>query len=238
MSVRPSSPKSAERSQRSTEVRGAGRDLGGFISGDGARLLGNYFSAKIMTETFHSTTILAVSWRGSVAFAGDGQVTLGSMVVKHHATKVRRLSEGKVLAGFAGSAADGFTLIERFEGKLSAHGNNLSRAAVELAKEWRSDRYLRRLEAMLIVCDRSALYLLSGSGDVIIPDDGVVAIGSGAPFALGAARALMLNGRSDLSAREIAETGLKIAAQCCPYTNSQITVEELADVSHTFANNR
>lgn len=182
----------------------------------------------------HATTIVALSFKGTAAFAGDGQVTLGSTIVKHGASKIRRMRDGAVLAGFAGSAADAFSLFDRFEGKLNEFGGNLTRAAVELAKDWRSDRYLRRLEAMMVVCDRTAMLLLSGSGDIIAPDDGVLAIGSGGPFALGAARALMRHGKEGLTAREIAEMALRIAAQSCPFTNDNILVEELPEVRHSF----
>ena len=176
----------------------------------------------------HATTILSVRRGGTVVVAGDGQVTLGNTVVKGGARKLRRLGEGgaNAIAGFAGSAADGIALFERLDGKLREHRGNLRRAAVELAKEWRTDRALRRLEAMIIVADTEGTYLISGSGDVIEPDDGVVAIGSGGPFALAAARALIAH--TELSARAIAETALGIAADICIYTNRSISVEELA----------
>ena len=164
-------------------------------------------------STIHATTILAVQHRKSVVFAGDGQVTVGNTVFKHGAQKIRRLQEGQVLAGFAGSAADGFTLYERFEEKLAEHSGKLARACVELAKDWRSDKFLRRLEAMLVVGDTDSLFVLSGSGDVIQPDDGVAAIGSGGSFALAAARALVRNTGEQLSARDIAEQSLQIAAE-------------------------
>jgi ATP-dependent HslUV protease subunit HslV len=176
----------------------------------------------------HATTILSVRRGGTVVVAGDGQVTLGNTVVKGGARKLRRLGEGgaNAIAGFAGSAADGIALFERLDGKLREHRGNLRRAAVELAKEWRTDRALRRLEAMIIVADAEGTYLISGSGDVIEPDDGVVAIGSGGPFALAAARALVAH--TELPARAIAETALGIAADICIYTNRSISVEELA----------
>jgi ATP-dependent HslUV protease, peptidase subunit HslV len=176
----------------------------------------------------HSTTILSVRRAGQVIVAGDGQVTLGNTVVKGGARKVRRLGEGgaNAIAGFAGSAADGIALFERLDGKLREHRGNLRRAAVELAKEWRTDRALRRLEAMIVVADTESTYLLSGSGDVIEPDDGVVAIGSGGPFALSAARALLAH--SELPARAIAEAAMNIAADICIYTNRNVTIEELA----------
>jgi ATP-dependent HslUV protease, peptidase subunit HslV len=175
--------------------------------------------------TFHATTILAVRRDGKLALGGDGQVTLGDTVMKGTAQKVRRLAEGKVLAGFAGSVADAFTLFEKFEEKMERWPGNLSRAAVELAKEWRSDRYLRRLEALLAVADRESMYLLSGTGDVIQPDDEVIAIGSGGSYALAAARALQQH--SSLSAAEIVRRGLEIAGDICIYTNQNITVLEL-----------
>lgn len=175
----------------------------------------------------HSTTILAVNYQGSVVFAGDGQVTVNNTIMKHTAKKIRRVQNDNILAGFAGSAADSFTLFERFEMKLKEHSGQLGRAAVELAKDWRTDRYLRRLEAMMIVGDKSALYLLSGVGDVIQPDDGVLAIGSGGNFALSAARALIRQVAPDLTARAIAATSMQIAAEICPFTNSNIIIEEL-----------
>lgn len=172
-----------------------------------------------------STTVLSVRTRGSVVLAGDGQVTMGEGVMKHHARKIRRLYNEKVLAGFAGSTADAFSLFGRFETKLEQFHGNLSRSAVELAKDWRTDRSLRHLEAMLIVSDPSDTFLLSGQGDVIEPDDGVCAIGSGGPYALAAARALLNN--TQLSAREIATQALGIAADICIYTNRELTIEEL-----------
>jgi ATP-dependent HslUV protease subunit HslV len=172
-----------------------------------------------------STTILAVRHRGAVVMAGDGQVTLGQSVMKHSARKVRRLHGNRILAGFAGASADAFTLFDKFEGKLEQHNGNLTRAAVELAKDWRTDRVLRRLEALLLAASRDALLIISGSGDIIEPDDPVTAIGSGGPYALAAARALMAH--SELSPRAIAEEALKIAASICIYTNDQITIEAL-----------
>ena len=175
---------------------------------------------------FHATTIVAVNHQGKIAMAGDGQVTFGgNTVMKHKAKKVRKLYKGKVLAGFAGSVADAFTLFEKFEAKLDQYRNNLTRAAVELAKEWRTDRVLRRLEALLIVADKENIYTLSGNGDVIETDDGVTAIGSGGPYALAAGRALLKH--TSLSARQIAEEALKIAAEICVFTNDRITVEEV-----------
>ena len=175
--------------------------------------------------TINATTVVAVRAGGSVALAGDGQVTFGSMVMKENARKVRRLGDGNVLCGFAGSAADAFTLMERFEAKLKDYSNKLPRAAVELAKDWRTDRYLRKLEAMMIAADKSDMFLLSGNGDVIEPTDGITAIGSGGPYALAAARALA--GNTSLSAREIAEKALRIAGDICIYTNHNIIIEEL-----------
>lgn len=157
--------------------------------------------------------------------AGDGQVTLGQSVMKHTARKVRRLHGGRVLAGFAGASADAFTLFDKFDGKLDQHGGNLVRAAVELGKDWRTDRILRRLEALLLAADRETLLLISGSGDIIEPDDPVIAIGSGGSYALSAARALLAH--SSLDARAIAEESMKIAASVCIYTNAELTIEEL-----------
>ena len=174
---------------------------------------------------FHGTTILAVRLRDRAVLAGDGQVTFGQTVVKQGARKIRRLYNDKILAGFAGSAADSFALFARFESKLEQYRGNLERSAVELAKDWRTDRILRRLEAMLIVLDRQATFLLSGNGDLIEPDDGIVAIGSGGPYALAAARALAQN--TELDARIIAERSMQIAADICIYTNTNILVEEL-----------
>lgn len=185
-----------------------------------------------MSGSFHATTICAVRHEGKGAIAGDGQVTFGnSMVMKHSAKKVRRLYRGQVVAGFAGSVADAITLFEKFEGKLEEHGGHLQRAAVELAKDWRQDRVLRRLEAMMIVMDSHSMLLLSGSGEVIEPDDGILAIGSGGSFALAAARALKRHG-SGMDARDIAYSALKIAAEICVFTNDNIIVEELGGVSH------
>ncbi|HEX6925345.1 MAG TPA: ATP-dependent protease subunit HslV [Longimicrobiaceae bacterium] len=179
-----------------------------------------------MTELrYRATTILAVRREGKVALGGDGQVTLGDTVMKATAQKVRKLKDGKVLAGFAGSVADAFTLFEKFEEKLERFPGNLTRAAVELAKEWRSDRFLRRLEAQLVVADRDGLFLISGNGDVIQPDDDVVAIGSGGGFALAAARALRES--TNLPAAEIVRRGLQIAGEICIYSNLNITVLEL-----------
>ncbi len=175
--------------------------------------------------TFYATTILAVRRDGKVALGGDGQVTLGETVMKSAAQKVRRLRDGKILAGFAGSVADAFTLFEKFEEKLERYPENMSRAAVELAKDWRSDKLLRRLEALLAVADRDNLYMISGNGDVIQPDDEIIAIGSGGSYALAAARALKQH--SDLPAAEIVRKGLEIAGDICIYTNQNITVLEL-----------
>jgi ATP-dependent HslUV protease subunit HslV len=175
-------------------------------------------------ERVRSTTILAVRRGGQVALGGDGQVTVGQTVMKSNAQKVRTLHGGKLLAGFAGAAADAFTLFEKFEEKLERYPGNLQRAAVELAKDWRSDRVLRRLEALLAVTDRDHSFIISGTGDIIEPDDGILAIGSGGSYALAAARALVEN--TDLTAREIVQRGLEIAAEICVYTNANITVLE------------
>jgi ATP-dependent HslUV protease subunit HslV len=179
-----------------------------------------------MNERMHGTTILAVRRGGLVTLGGDGQVTLGNTVMKATARKVRRMADGKVIGGFAGSAADGIALFERLEAKLKEMGGQLPRAAVDLAKEWRTDRIMRRLEAMLLVADRERTFLLSGTGDVIEPDSGAVAIGSGAGFALSAARALL--DATDLPPRDIAERALRLAGEICIYTNSQLTFEELS----------
>jgi ATP-dependent HslUV protease, peptidase subunit HslV len=176
-------------------------------------------------DSIHGTTILAVRHRGTCALAGDGQVTLGQTVVKHQAKKVQRLHNGRVLAGFAGSTADAMALIHRFEARLEEYRGNLQRAAVELAKEWRTDRSLRRLEAFLVVADHETTYLLSGAGDVITPDDGIVAVGSGGPMALAAARALVRH--TELDAATVAREAMRIAAEICVYTNDQVEVETL-----------
>jgi ATP-dependent HslUV protease subunit HslV len=178
-----------------------------------------------MNSSIHSTTIICVRKKGKVAIAGDGQVTLGDTVIKHGAKKVRRLYNEKILAGFAGSSADSFALFARFEAKLEQYHGNLSRAAVELAKEWRTDRALRHLEAVMIVADDKNTFLISGTGDLIEPDDGIVGIGSGGPYALAAARAL--SKYSDLGAREIAMEAMQIAGKICIYTNENISIEEL-----------
>lgn len=177
-------------------------------------------------QTIRSTTILAVRHpSGGGAIGGDGQVTLGNTVMKNDAKKIRKVYDGKVVCGFAGAAADAFALLERFEAKLRDHGGSVPRAAAELAKDWRTDRMLRRLEAMLIVMDRENLLLLSGTGDVIAPTDDVLAIGSGGPYALSAARALVKH--TEMSASEIVRAGLEIAGEVCIYTNTQIEVVEL-----------
>jgi ATP-dependent HslUV protease subunit HslV len=178
-----------------------------------------------MNSSIHATTIICVRKNGKVAIASDGQVTLGDTVIKHGAKKVRRLYNEKILAGFAGSSADSFALFARFEAKLEQYRGNLSRAAVELAKEWRTDRALRHLEAVMIVADDKNTFLISGTGDLIEPDDGIVGIGSGGPYALAAARAL--SKYSDLGAREIAMEAMQIAGKICIYTNENISIEEL-----------
>ncbi|MGR5985190.1 ATP-dependent protease subunit HslV [Bacillus cytotoxicus] len=177
---------------------------------------------------FHATTIFAIHHNGKCAMAGDGQVTFGNAVVmKHTARKVRKLFQGKVLAGFAGSVADAFTLFEMFEGKLEEYNGNLQRVAVEMAKQWRGDKMLRQLEAMLIVMDETTLLLVSGTGEVIEPDDGILAIGSGGHYALVAGRALKRHASEHLTAKEIAKASLEIAGDICVYTNHNIIVEEL-----------
>jgi ATP-dependent HslUV protease subunit HslV len=173
----------------------------------------------------HSTTILAIRHRDRAVLAGDGQVTFGETIVKQRAKKIRRLYNDRILAGFAGSAADSFALFSRFESKLEQYRGNLERASVELAKDWRTDRALRRLEAMLVVVDKSSMFLLSGTGDLIEPDEGVIGIGSGGAYALAAAKALVRH--SDLDARAIAEQAMTVAASICIYTNSILTIEEL-----------
>ena len=173
----------------------------------------------------HATTILAVRHNNAAVLAGDGQVTLGSSIVKHGARKIRRLYNESILAGFAGSAAGSFALFSRFEAKLEQYRGNLDRAAVELAKDWRTDRALRRLEAMLIIMDKKSTFLLSGTGDLIEPDDGIIGIGSGGAFAQAAAKALVRH--STLGAREIAAESMRIASEICVYTNDKLTIEEL-----------
>src|SRR5215510_10102072 len=178
-----------------------------------------------MNRALHATTIICVRSKGKVAIASDGQVTLGDTVIKHGAKKIRRLYNEKILAGFAGSSADSFALFSRFEAKLEQYHGNLSRAAVELAKDWRTDRALRHLEAVMIVADDKKTFLISGTGDLIEPDDGIVGIGSGGAYALAAARAL--NKYTELSAREIALEAMQIAGKICIYTNENISIEEL-----------
>ena len=174
---------------------------------------------------FRSTTIICIRHQGKVAIAGDGQVSLGETVLKQKANKIRILYKGKVLAGFAGATSDAFALFTRFEAKLEEFRGNLSRAAIELAKDWRMDKALRRLEALLIVADKDNTFLISGTGDVVEPDDGIIAIGSGGPFALAAARALLKH--TKLSAREIVLQAMEISSGICVYTNNQVTIEEL-----------
>ena len=178
-----------------------------------------------MESTFHATTILAVRREDRAVLAGDGQVTLGNTVVKQGARKIRRLYNDHILAGFAGSAADSFALFARFEAKLEQYRGNLERSAVELAKDWRTDRALRRLEAMLVVLDKRSMFLLSGTGDLIEPDDGIIGIGSGGPFAQAAAKALARH--TTLTPREIAQNAMTIASEICIYTNNNVTIEEL-----------
>jgi ATP-dependent HslUV protease subunit HslV len=180
-----------------------------------------------MSETapLHGTTILSVRRNGRTAIAGDGQVTIGATVMKHNAKKVRKMYNDKILAGFAGATADAFTLFEKFETKLEQYHGNLTRAAVELAKDWRTDRVLRRLEALMIVTDAERSFVISGSGDVIEPENGIAAIGSGGAFALAAARALVEH--TELDVRKVVEEAMKIAADICIYTNKEISIEEL-----------
>ncbi len=187
----------------------------------------NSFEASSHTQNnrIRSTTVLCVRRNGHVVMAGDGQVTLGDHVIKQGARKIRRLYQDKILAGFAGSTADAFSLFARFETKLEQYAGNLGRSAVELAKDWRTDKSLRQLEALLLVADQKQTYLLSGNGDVIEPDDDIAAIGSGGPFALSAARALMQY--TEMDARQVAEASMTIAGQTCIYTNEKFTVEEL-----------
>ena len=188
--------------------------------------LGRGIAARHYREPIHGTTILGVRRNGVVALAGDGQVTIGDVVLKHGARKIRPLADGTVLAGFAGAVADALTLFAKFEAQLKAGDGNLRRAAVELAKEWRTDRYLRRLEAQLIVGDGDSLLVLSGEGDVIEPDDGIAAIGSGAPYATAAAKALVTH--TELSAREVVESAMRIAADLCIFTNDRFTIESVS----------
>lgn len=177
------------------------------------------------TDSWRGTTVLMVRRGGKVAVAGDGQVSLGDMVMKHRAKKVRRLYHGKVIVGFAGAAADALTLFERLEAKLEAHQGNLTRAVVELAKDWRTDKILRRLEALLLAVDAQGTFLVTGTGDVIEPDEGVMAIGSGAPYALAAAKALLAH--TQLGPAEICREALEIAGSLCVYTNKEMVIEEL-----------
>ena len=174
---------------------------------------------------FHATTVISVRKNGIVAIGGDGQVTLGNTVMKGNAMKVRRLADGAVLAGFAGAVSDAFALFERFEGKLQEYNKNLARAAVELGKEWRTDKYLRQLNALLAVCDKDQSLLIAGTGEIIEPEDGIIAIGSGGSFALAAARSLIKH--TDMSAEEVVRESLLTAAEICIYTNTNVVVEEL-----------
>ena len=176
-------------------------------------------------ETMHATTVISVRKDGKVALGGDGQVTMGAIIMKEKATKIRRIADGRVLTGFAGSVSDAFALFDRFEGKLKEYSNNLMRAAVELGKDWRTDKYLRQLEAQLAVCDNETSLLIAGTGEIIEPDDGILAIGSGGPYALASARSLVAH--SSLDAAEIVSESLSVAASICVYTNANITVETL-----------
>ncbi|ROL61015.1 ATP-dependent protease subunit HslV [Bacteroidetes/Chlorobi group bacterium ChocPot_Mid] len=180
---------------------------------------------KELHPEIHSTTVIGVVKDGKAALGADGQVTFNNTVMKHNAKKVRKLHDNKIITGFAGATADAFTLLQRFEEKLNSSRGNLLRASIELAKDWRTDRYLRRLEAMLIVMDKSSALLISGTGDVIEPEDNIIAIGSGGSYALAAARVLMKH--TNLSAKEIVEEALRIAGEICIYTNSNIVIEEL-----------
>ncbi|MBI4838802.1 MAG: ATP-dependent protease subunit HslV [Nitrospirae bacterium] len=174
---------------------------------------------------FHGTTILCVRKNGKAAIAGDGQVTLGQTVIKHNAKKIRRMYNDNIIAGFSGATADAFTLFEKFEAKIETYRGNITRAAVELAKDWRTDKILRRLEALLIVADREHTFIISGNGDVLEPEDGIAAIGSGGPYAQAAAKALMLH--SNLEAKDLINEAMKITSKICIYTNEQISIEEL-----------
>lgn len=176
---------------------------------------------------FHGTTVLCVRKDGKVAICGDGQVTLGQTVLKHNAKKIRRMYNNNVLAGFAGATADAFTLFEKFEGKLETYRGNITRAAVELAKDWRTDKILRRLEALLIVADKEHSFIISGNGDVIEPEDGIAAIGSGGPYAQAAAKALLYH--TQLEPKQIVEEAMKITSKICIYTNESISIEELSE---------
>jgi ATP-dependent HslUV protease subunit HslV len=176
---------------------------------------------------FHGTTVLCVRKDGKVAIGGDGQVTLGQTVLKHNAKKIRRMYNNNVLAGFAGATADAFTLFEKFEGKLETYRGNITRAAVELAKDWRTDKILRRLEALLIVADKEHSFIISGNGDVIEPEDGIAAIGSGGPYAQAAAKALLYH--TQLAPKQIVEEAMKITSKICIYTNESISIEELSE---------
>lgn len=198
-----------------------------FVSGSKSPIQTIQASGSETRPRIRSTTVLCVRRGGSVVMAADGQVTMGDSVIKHSARKIRRLYQDKILAGFAGSTADAFSLFGRFESKLEQYAGNLGRSAVELAKDWRTDKMLRNLEALLVVADPKTTFLISGSGDVIEPDEGIAAIGSGGSFALASARALMEN--TELPARAIAEKSLRIAGQICIYTNDQITIEELTE---------
>ncbi|MFW6131358.1 MAG: ATP-dependent protease subunit HslV [Candidatus Aminicenantaceae bacterium] len=178
-----------------------------------------------MSRKTHSTTIICIRHKNKIAMAGDGQVTVGQTILKQNASKLRRLYQGKILAGFAGATSDAFALFSRFESKLEEYRGNLSRAAIELAKDWRTDKVLRRLEALLVVADKDNSFLISGTGDVIEPDDGIISIGSGGPYTLAAARALMKH--TKLSAKEIVKEAMEICSAICIYTNEHITIEEL-----------
>ncbi len=206
-------------------LRELSRRTAGCVGGVTAARYNAGMATSRKSEPMHGTTVLCVRRDNRVVMAGDGQVTIGEHVMKHTAKKIRRLFSDKILAGFAGSTADALSLFERFEGKLQEHHGNLPRASVELAKEWRKDRALRHLEALLVVADAKSTFVLSGNGDVIEPDDGICAIGSGGPFALAAARALAKH--TKLGPKEIAQEAMRIASEICIYTNANFTVEEL-----------
>lgn len=186
----------------------------------------NVLAGTTGRSPLHATTIIGLSDAKSVVLGGDGQISFGDTIMKHNANKIRRMYNDQILAGFAGAAADGLTLFARFEAKLDEFNGNLVRAVIEFAKDWRTDRYLRRLDALLVLLDAEHAYIVSGNGDVIEPDDGIVAVGSGGPFALAAARAL--RGHSRLNARAIVEESLRIAASICVFTNEQLVIEELS----------
>ena len=214
----------AQAPEAATPVRGGATSGGFLVSNDNHRTAPGGIRSD-SANRIRSTTVICVRRNGQVVMAADGQVTLGDHVIKHSARKIRRLYQDKILAGFAGSTADAFNLFQRFESKLEQHAGNLNRAAVELAKDWRTDKMLRNLEALLVVADKGQTFLISGSGDVIDPDEPIASIGSGGAYATAAARALLEN--TDLGALDIAQKAMKIAGEICIYTNDRVTVEEL-----------